>query len=137
MISDALHDAYMSTCYWVDVNPPFYLKVGFYSAPLKQLYQHYHVDSSAFISAYNPHSQAVSLETNQHAHHYLYQRLSSQYVLISGRGQGDSAQKWPAEESFLVLGISREEAIKTEVEFHQNAIVFADKNAVPKLLLIS
>jgi hypothetical protein len=56
-------------------------------------------------------------------------------VILDGFGQ-DPAGQWDGEDSFLVLGISLEAAKKLGSQFEQNAIVWADSNAVPKLFLL-
>ncbi|WP_366510990.1 DUF3293 domain-containing protein [Yoonia sp.] len=46
----------------------------------------------------------------------------------------DPSGEWPREESVLVPGISLERAKSLDVEFGQNAIVWAGYDAVPHLI---
>jgi hypothetical protein len=77
----------------------------------------------AFITAWNPGSNPrLSLDENRRRQKDLEAALSQHYRIFGGEGVGDDG-RWPAEESVLVLGISREEALAIGRQFGQFAIV--------------
>lgn len=75
---------------------------------------------------------------NQEASAHLFGRLHS--LMGPGRiieGEGlDSSGKWPAEKSFLALGLDLETSSALGREFGQNAIVWAGVDAIPRLILL-
>ena len=56
-------------------------------------------------------------------------------MLIPGAGQHPS-NDWPAEESFLVLGLDLEAATTLGVRYQQNAIVWNGPNGIAQLILL-
>ena len=76
-----------------------------------------------FITAWNPGSNPrLSIDENRRRQQELEAALSPRYRIFKGKGVGDDG-RWPAEESVLVLGISREEALRFGRQFGQRAIV--------------
>ena len=55
--------------------------------------------------------------------------------LIEGIGI-DPSGEWPAEKSFLALGLDLETSRALGREFGQNAIVWAGADAIPRLILL-
>ncbi|SHL69343.1 Protein of unknown function [Nitrosospira sp. Nsp11] len=55
--------------------------------------------------------------------------------IIEGEGF-DPCGKWPAEKSFLALGLDLKESSALGKEFGQNAIVWAGADAIPRLILL-
>ncbi len=55
--------------------------------------------------------------------------------IIEGMGI-DPSGKWPAEKSFLALGLDLETSRALGREFGQNAIVWAGADAIPRLILL-
>ena len=128
--------AYCETDYRVEAQPPFILKVGRASQALLALHRQYDVRSSAFITACNPYS--FLLPDNQNAQ--LQQRLAQMltrdgWPYLSGSGQHISGP-WPAEASYLVLGIDRAAAARLGRTFEQNAVIHCGADCVPELLLL-
>jgi hypothetical protein len=77
----------------------------------------------AFITAWNPGSNPrLSIDENRRRQKELEAALSPRYRTFPGKGVGDDG-RWPAEESVLVLGISRGEALAVGRQFGQLAIV--------------
>lgn len=137
-VDQSLLDAYLSTVYWVDDKTNFCIQIDTYSTLLAQLHQRCSVSSSAFITAYNPYSVLQSKQENKQANTALLKQIKSMgYTCLTGRGQAINKADWPAEESFLVLGISREEAVRLGNCFKQNAIIYTDNTAIPKLVLLA
>ena len=128
--------AYELTNFHVKAKPAFTLNVGKLSEELKVLLKQNRVDSAAFITAWNPYSQSLSDKENQSRNEQLKIELITRSLnFIDGFGQ-DPLGQWSSEDSFLVLGIDLEASKKLGNQFEQNAIIWSDKDAVPKLSLL-
>ena len=103
---------------------------------LESIYKTSHKHTAAFITAFNPFSQELSTQENKDRNHKLeelIQSLDFDYIHGEGKcGDGD----WDGEKSFLIFGISEEQASEIGKEFEQNAIVWCDKDTIPQLLLL-
>ena len=131
-----LISAYQVTNFQVRTEPEFTLNVDLESEELKMLFKQNRVDSAAFITAWNPYGELLSNEDNQARNNLLLNELNLRSLkLINGFGQ-DPLGQWAGEDSFLVLGISLEASKKLGAQFEQNAIVWCDKDAIPKLILL-
>ena len=131
-----LISAYQVTNFQVRTEPEFTLNVDLESEELKRLFKQNRVDSAAFITAWNPYGELLSNEDNQARNNLLLNELNLRSLkLINGFGQ-DPLGQWAGEDSFLVLGISLEASKKLGAQFEQNAIVWCDKDAIPKLILL-
>ena len=112
------------------------LRVDVANASLLQLYRDTGADRCAFITACNPRSQQWSDAANAERQARLERDLKEQTLVIwGGIGQHPSGL-WPGEPSFLVMGISIDEAQALGRQYEQNAIVWCGPDAVPKLLLL-
>lgn len=129
--------AYRATDYRVlGVAAPFTLRIGEPSAGLRDCHRAHNVDGSAFVTAWNPFGVAGSAAENGAAQTRLRARLQLRgYRFVEGRGE-DRQQQWPPEASLLVLGITLDEACRLGREFEQNALLWADADAVPQLILL-
>jgi hypothetical protein len=77
----------------------------------------------AFLTAYNPYSHGLSDKENRVRQESLFDYLEKAgYEFLLGYGESRH-RGWPAEPSFLILGVSRDKAIDLAMEFQQNAIV--------------
>lgn len=115
------------------------LRVDEYSEPLSRLFAASGHRCAAFITACNPYGAKESPEANMRACAALRDRLD-RYVaqpdqIIEGMGI-DPSEEWPAERSFLALGLDLETSRALGREFGQNAIVWAGADAIPKLILL-
>lgn len=91
-------------------------------------------DCWCFITAWNPASQPQEEASNRARNRALASELKNDDRLFyPGRGR-DPEGKWPAEESFLVLGLDRENARATGERHGQNAVVWGKAGAVAELL---
>lgn len=91
---------------------------------------------SAFISAHNPFGRQLSAEENAARHEMLTAEVKrAGFPAFPGRGI-DPDGSWPSEASLLILGISREVARQLGARFDQNAIIFADDDFTPRLVLL-
>jgi len=124
--------AYLHTTYRVRT-PTFDLRIG-QSNPVFDLWlAENKVHQFAFITAWNPQSQSLSMEENTRRN----QELEKEFYLISikilpGLGIGDDSD-WPPEASCCALNISPEQAVALGRKFDQNALVFGRKGEVPAL----
>jgi hypothetical protein len=95
------------------------------------------VDCSAFITAWNPLSQQLSATENEERHQALMAEIKSQSLsFLPGEGKHPS-NNWPTEQSVLVLGLSLEAAKTLGRRFEQNAVVWAGRDGVPELVLLT
>jgi hypothetical protein len=136
-LSPQLLAAYQATEYWVGASPePFCLRVSQHSAALERLLGDSGCRSAAFMSAHNPFSEPRPAHANAIAHERLKRTLERQSMrLIEGVGR-DSGGSWTEEKSVLALEISLPNARKVGAAFLQNAIVWAGRDAVPRLILL-
>jgi hypothetical protein len=146
MIAPDLELAYRSTPYVVDAVPvngeesedgPVVLKIDTASPALHALHRRHAVDCSCFITACNPFSQRLGEQTNLRRQEMLAAELRSRSLaFLPGTGR-HLANGWPAEPSFLVLGLELEAAKNLGRHYEQNAIVWAGADAVPRLVILA
>lgn len=55
--------------------------------------------------------------------------------IYDGEG-GDPSGVWPAEHSFLAMGINRSTGIKLGNKYEQNTILWVGSNNIPELILL-
>ena len=140
MFSDSAIDqgtiqAYRETDYRILGDAPATLRIGVASPALAALHKAHHADSSAFITACNPFSQACDEAANAERQAALARELKLRSLsFIDGIGQHPSNQ-WPGEASFLVLGLTLEAARTLGIRLEQNAILWSGPDAVPQLIL--
>jgi hypothetical protein len=128
--------AYRETLFIVHTAEPIVLRVDVANASLLQMYRDTGTDGCAFITAYNPYSQQLSDTANAERQAKLKRDLQRQgWAIRDGIGRHPSAL-WPGEPSFLVLGISADDAQALGRQYEQNAIVWCGPDAVPKLVLL-
>lgn len=130
-----LIQAYKSTNYRVLTEPGFTLKVGDQSATLDDVLRSRGVTSASFITAWNPFSKELELEDNRLRNQALVKRAKALGVaLVDGFGAWpDEPEK--GEENYLLIGVSRDDAIALANEFEQNAIVFAELGKPVELVI--
>ncbi|WP_244138807.1 DUF3293 domain-containing protein [Burkholderia sp. BCC1640] len=134
-IDPATIQAYRETHYCVDGETPMTLLVGQQNDALTALHEAAGVESSAFVTAWNPYSRKCDDETNANRQKALADELTARSLrFLPGVGRHPSSE-W-AEPSFLVLGISLEEAKAIGMQHEQNAIIWSGANAVPELVLL-
>ena len=91
--------------------------------------------SAAFLTAASPRSERRSEEENRRLTVALGQVLDAGgYRYLEGEGR-DPRGAWPAEPSFLVLGIGRSEAVALARRFEQNALLWCEPGKPPELVL--
>jgi hypothetical protein len=135
-IAPDLVEAYKATDFRVHTQPPIVLKIGVASPQLAQLYSQHGTTCAAFLTAYNPYSEAVGDAENSAFQHKLSSELTSRgLAIIQGMGQ-DSLGQWPGEPSFLILGLALDDAKLMGAQYRQNALVWCGEDAVPHLILL-
>lgn len=139
-IPDDLIYAYRSAHYRADGgHETMTLHVDQYSEPLARLLAVSGYRCAAFITACNPFGAAESHEVNMKACLHLRKSLdryvADQRQIIEGEGI-DPSGGWQAEKSFLVLGLDLETTKALGKEFGQNAVVWSDGEAIPRLVLL-
>lgn len=138
MVNAELLQAYLETDYVVGGTTGFVLRIGEPSQALFDMQRNHEVDCSAFVTAWNPCSRKAAPVDNHRAHAALEDLVRSRgWHAVPGAGRGrHPGNDWPAEESLLILGPTREDARILGALFRQNAVVWAGKDAVPQLLLL-
>lgn len=112
------------------------LTMGVPSQQLRDLMVRHHALGAVFITAENPWSQPTSAADNEARQALLQGQLhSAAGVVYEGWGQA-ADREWPAEASFLALGIDRDQARELGREHQQNAIVWIGVSGTPELLLL-
>lgn len=135
--SEQLLDQYFSTDFIVsDRDYEFVLNIGRASDNLLELYQFNKVETCAFMTAYNPDGKPVSDKENYQCQQRLIEDLDKRKIIyFKGEGKGRNSE-WPAEPSLCILGLTCGEAIGLASEFAQLALVWAAKDAVPRIIVI-
>jgi Protein of unknown function (DUF3293) len=136
VIHPDLIQAYLETQFHVHEGKPFAIRIGELSSELKALHQLKQVHSSCFITPCNPESiQLEQAENNQKLSDFRTDKFLQGFELVSGLGKHPT-DLWEGEESYLVLGISLQEAKEIGKKYKQNAIVWIGSDAIPELVLL-
>lgn len=132
----SLIEAYTSANYTVLAAKRFVLNIGHKSDGLEDLYRRLRVQTSVFITAFNPYSKSLSFDENTKRNEALKNELDEiAWAVVKGYGQ-DPEGLWEKEESFLAFGITKEDAIKLGNKYEQNAILGCDADFIPELILL-
>ena len=135
-IDASIAQAYLETDYNVHGEMPMKLKVGDFNQTLLSLHEQHKVRSSAFITACNPFSREVDNATNAMFQTELASELQAKgTAFIDGIGK-HSSNNWPGEPSFLVFGLSLDDAKTLGAKHEQNAIIWCGPDAIPQLILL-
>jgi len=119
--------AYKSTDYILFEPEALVLTVDQFSPQMENLLIRYNCKTAAFLTAWNPLSQATDGRSNQLAQQKLAADLDSLDVIIfDGIGKARDGD-WPGEESFLVLGIERASADQLAVKYNQYAWLWIER----------
>ena len=133
-IDQELQIAYEQACYRL-FEPPVLFKINEQNDALCQLLKKHNSSSAFFITAFNPGSKLYSLSENNKNQERLQQQLV-RITSIFYKGQSECTKgTWPIEESFLVLNISKNQAIEIGKHFKQMAIVEINHTGLSGLLL--
>ena len=128
--------SYVETEYRVFGVSPFILKVGQVSLELSAAHKLREVNCSAFLTACNPLSQEFDDLANASRQAEFAHELKAQGLTFE-RGIGiHPSNNWPGEDSFLVFGLSLEDAKRNAARLEQNAFIWNGADAVPQLILM-
>lgn len=131
-----LRNAYLATTYRCRApRGGIDIRIGQSHVRLDSLLREHASRSWCFITACNPQSKRLGSVENRLRNSELRQEIDSRgWIVFEGEGIGDSGD-WPAEPSFLVLGIGRREAIGLARRFDQAAIVAGEAGKPAELIL--
>mgnify|MGYP002527783628 CR=1 FL=1 len=134
-MSDNLWEEYRRTKFWVDdQSHRFFIIVDELSPELDRLLTLHHAKEWAYRTAHNPRPQRMTAgDHNRRNQRLLKRMLGHGFPCFKGKGVGEEGE-WPPEDSYLILGISRLDAISLEVEFGQNAIVVGRRGKAPEIV---
>lgn len=135
-ISLALIQAYEQTDYRILAKPPFTMKIGKRSQELAGLYRRTKSSTACVITAWNPRSQEQSAAENDSAQTRLTAELDKAGLRHLPAFGADPKDEWTGEASLLVLDASRATAKMLGRKYGQNCIVWAEADAVAKLLFL-
>ncbi|EDM28285.1 hypothetical protein LNTAR_10231 [Lentisphaera araneosa HTCC2155] len=111
------------------------IKIGINNPQLNSFLKASNHNTWAFITAWNPYSLNETTDTENHSRNQtLLEDLNVQDIqVISGKGI-DPSGEYSGEDSFLITGISRDDAIQLGQKYQQNAIVFGEIYKNPELI---
>lgn len=133
-LDQRLLQAYRETVYQV-LNPDIAIEIGVANSTLNHFLQQMNARTWAFITAWNPRSQLLTLEENKQRHQAFVEMVEKAgYLYFEGKGVGTNTN-WEPEKSVLILNISKENALRIAGYFDQNALVFGVIHKPPQMLL--
>lgn len=142
-IPDDLIDAYLGTTYQLGLGgtgPTMRIGelVGTGPGTVGRMMADARATCAAFITAWNPHSDAETTDAeNEAAHARLLNRLADFPGVTVHEGEGVGTDPaWAPERSVLAVGLGEVEAESLGREFCQNAIVWIGQPGVPTLVLL-
>ena len=127
MTPEQTHQAFLNTSFKVVTKPVFTIKIDTLVDEVQ------HLNSWAFITAWNPLPEVLSLEENRKRNQNLEEEINS-FGLKYCHGIGISEdEKW-SEESFFIENISSEKANEWAVKHGQLAFVYGEKSKKAQLV---
>ena len=114
----------------------FILKIKKKSLDLLALMEKHKLFTAVYVTAYNSQGKQTEIHVNIRAQKALsgdVRRLNLPF--LDGFGE-DPTGNWKKEPSFLILGISLEDAEDLGRKYGQNAIVWMEEDAVPQLVFL-
>jgi hypothetical protein len=128
---------YRNTDYRVDAAPKVTLRIDLHDPDIDACLDAHHVETAAFLTAFNPLSRPTSDAENACAQESLVRDLATLGIAhIAGRGIGRDGT-WPPEPSVLALSISCIAAEELARTYRQNAFVWVERGKAPELVLTS
>lgn len=127
MTPEQTHQAFLNTSFKVLKKPEFIIKVDTLVSEVQQL------NSWAFITAWNPLPEILSLEENKNRNQNLEEDIIS-FGLKYCQGIGISEDEEWFEESFFIENISLEKANEWALKQGQLAFVYGKKSGKAQLV---
>jgi hypothetical protein len=128
--------AYLETDYRVLDPAPCVLRVGVRSEALDAVHRAHGASGSALLTAFNPFGARVTDAENEAAQGALRAGLTRRGLGVLDAVGVHPSNGWPPEPSFLVLGLTRDEAEALGRALSQDAILWSGPKAVPALVLL-
>ena len=135
-ISADLIRAYEATDYRVLEPVPFTMKIGKPSLALADLCRRTGCRTACVITAWNPRSEIRSDGENDAAQRRLVADLEGVGLKFLPALGADPTEEWKGEASLLVLGATRAIVEQLGKRYDQNCIVWAESDAVPRLIFL-
>ena len=133
-IDQHLLNAYQETIYQV-LDPLISIKIGVFNPVLNAFLRENDATTWAFITAWNPKSQLLSIQANNQRQKELTQKVKKAgFTYFIGEGIGKDLN-WTPEQSLFILNISKAKAVEFVRYFDQNTIVFGVQNEPPQLII--
>ena len=135
-VKNELEKAYLDTTYSVFIdNNKYDIKIGDpIPSIVTQLFDNEKEKSAVILTAWNPRSKTLSLEENKTRNNKLHSYLkNNNYTVYKALGQGNDAS-WPAEESFFIVELNKDDAEKIAVEHGQYAYVWCESEKTASLI---
>jgi hypothetical protein len=133
-VSEDMINSYLETNFQISSDEDFIVKLGYFSSMLSDLHKQHGCDTSAIITAWNPHSEPLPEDENHHKNEALKKIVMDQYVIVTAAGVDPKGER-SYNQFFLLLGISRYDAMQIGKKFQQNSIVF-NESAIPELIML-
>ena len=134
-VNSDLIQAYSSARYVICSDPLITLRVNEVSVELANLMITKAFCKAAFITAFNPFREILSADENDLRHKLLVEKINRLGLAAYDGFGSDESGEWPAEKSLLILDIKMSEAIKLVKDFGQNAILWIEEDAIPRLII--
>jgi hypothetical protein len=137
-IDSALDRAYRNTAFEVD-HPErnFAIRIGETCEQLDAVLRRHGLREWAYVTACNPRSKRLPADENALRQTALQAYLhEAGFIAYPGRGV-PAEPGWQPEDSFLVLGITRKQALQVGAMVDQNAIVAGEAGGAAELLYCS
>ena len=135
-IAPELLTAYLTTRYTVQATPPFVVMAGQANPELNRWMERHCCHSAAYITACNPYSQPLDDTANAVRQRQLVQWIEAR-GLPYAQGTGESSDgSWKPEPSYLVGGVSLQDAQTLGQQLAQNALIWCEENAFARLILL-
>ena len=132
MNRESLEKAFRAAIYYIK-NSGIYINLDKNNPEVDAILEDYGVDCWAYITAWNPEGKQQSREKNLEAQIQLLLEIK-EYILLEGANK-DEKEDW-YEETFLVLGMSKEEARSYGKKYHQAAFLFGQRGGVAELVFV-
>lgn len=133
-----LEQAYLATFYhFFSPAGGLTIRVGQLHPNVDQLLAEYDCHSWAYVTAHNPGSVRLPEEENRRRQLDLEEEVTRRgWKFYQGEGVGAQGN-WPPEQSVLIVGIGKEEAVKLARRHGQAALVYGERGQPAQLVWVT
>lgn len=136
-LDQELLNAYLQTDYVVP-ELSLTIKIGQKNAVLDRFLKENNMCSWGFITAWNPRSLILPTIENKRRQELLIRQVQAMdKPFFYARGESTTDKNWDAEESLLILHLSREEGVQLGEQFEQYAFVYGEINREAELVFVA